>query len=265
MTDAAALRRIVADECPGLAQDCVDGTAGAERYRRTAAEFAARRYPGCPLAFVYGSAARGDPTFFSDIDLYIVAETGPGLCLIEVFDGLPVQARVEGRPEIESLFRQPPGHKRTLFLAQALVAALRVAGSAELLEELGGRARAWLERCPADPGLDLLAAHRLRITNRVLDLARGRGCRFRHLRDVFEVADSIRALGNAERSVPQADNLLAHLAARWPERADRLSRAIAEATERDDVTALVRLAIEATEPFGGFLMDRVHSRQPLEP
>lgn len=259
---AHRVRELIAAECPGLSSDCVDGTAGGQRYLDAAARYVRTHHPDAELAFTYGSTARGNPKAFSDVDLYIVAKTETNLHVIEIFDGLPLEARIMSRRAVENSLVLPVTlSSRAVYLARALEDSRRVAGSEELLRTFRASALRWLDGCPRDLAMNVITQHRVRITNRVLDLASTELCSYRRIKAAFEITDSIRILSLYERGIFQGYNLLEHLVPIWPERARDLRATIDAVLQRNDAAPLVDLAIRALEPYGGLLVDRFRSEE----
>lgn len=259
-----AIRELISAECPNIARECVEGTAGAGRYWRTAVRYVQTHFPQAELAFTYGSTARGNPSAFSDIDLYILNDGEPGLHVLEVFDELPIEARVMSRAVAEKLLSVPVSiNARAAYLANALESGKRVWGSDDVFTSLQEIATHWFSACPRALSLELINQHRVRITGRVLDLASVHLCSYRRAKAVFEIADSIRILSIAEKDIFQGKNLLEHLSPHWPERAFALAQAIDAVFEQRDALPLVKLAIEALEPYGGLLVDRFRRKESI--
>ena len=166
------------------------------------------------------------------------------------------------RRSTESLLTPSPNiSARAVYLARGLEDGRWVAGSKELLENLRAAAIRWLDACPRDLSLNAVLQQRVRITNRVLDLASTDLCSYRRLKAAFEITDSIRILSMAERGGFQGRNLLEHLVPLWPERALLLGDSIDAFLERNDPVPLVQLAIQALEPYGGLAVDRLRTEE----
>jgi hypothetical protein len=228
-----------------------------------AIQIVAVRYPDADAAFVAGSLMRGQGSVTSDIDLVVLHPT-----LVQayresfLFDGIPVEAFVHD-PETLSWFLELDRKEGHPALIGMLVEGVLIGPRQETADEFKKRAQKMLAEGPPPPSNDSLQRLRYAITDKLDDLEADRSPA-----EIIAIGSALypllaelvlRGHGRWNGSGKWIARLLNELDAAM---AQRFERAFLDLYIKSDARAVLGLADELLEQYGGRLFSGYRSDAP---